>query len=132
MCEAPTQFLFTAGGRITCLRCQARSSRTKQQCGKPALKSSKQQRCGHHGGLSTGPKTAEGRQRIADAHTVHGRETMAARADRSRGSLKLAQLEDAMHVLGMSSSTRLRSRKPKGYTTLNTVDDVRRFLLDMD
>jgi hypothetical protein len=57
---------------------------------------------------------------------------MAARADRSRGSLKLAQLEDAMHVLGMSSSTRLRGRKPKGYTTLNTVDDVRRFLLDMD
>ena len=30
-------------------------------------------RCRLHGGLSTGPKTAEGRARIAAANTKHGR-----------------------------------------------------------
>ena len=126
------QFLTTAGGRIRCLRCTAKSSRTKIQCGKPALKSSKTQKCGSHGGLSTGPKTAEGRQRIADAQTVHGRDTKAARLERSRGSLRLAQLEDAMHVLGMSSAKRTRGRKPNGYTPLRTIDDVCRVLIDTD
>ena len=123
--------LLTAGGRIKCLRCTAKSSRTKQQCGKPALKSSKTQKCGHHGGLSTGPKTAEGRQRIADAQTVHGRDTKAERLERSRKSLELAQLEDAMYVLAMTSATRSRGRKPNGYTPLRTIDDVRRVLVDM-
>ena len=124
--------LTTAGDRIRCLRCTAKSSRTKIQCGRPALKTSKTQKCGSHGGLSTGPKTAEGRQRIADAQTVHGRDTKAARLERSRGSLRLAQLEDAMHVLGMTSAPRTRGRKPNGYTPLRTVDDVCRALIDTD
>ena len=47
---------LTAGGRIKCIRCKALSTLAKQQCGKPAIKSSKAQKCGHHGGLSTGPK----------------------------------------------------------------------------
>ena len=130
--DGKASYLVTAGGKIKCLRCTAKSSRTKIQCGKPALKSSKQQRCGRHGGLSTGPKTAEGRQRIADAQTVHGRDTKAERHERSRKSLELAQLEDAMHVLVMTSATRSRGRKPNGYTPLRTIDDVCRVLVDMD
>jgi hypothetical protein len=129
---ATTPFLATAGGRIECLRCTAMSSRTKLQCGRPALKSSSTNKCQLHGGRSTGPKTAEGRQRIADAQTVHGRDTKAARSERSRGSLRLAQLEDAMHLLGMTSATRIRGRKPNGYTPLLTIDDVRRVLIDTD
>jgi len=129
---ATTPFLTTAGGRIKCLRCTAKSSRTQNQCAKPALKSSKTQKCGHHGGLSTGPKTAEGRQRIAQAQTVHGRDTKAARLERSRGSLRLTQLEDAMHVLAMTSAKRTRGRKPNGYTPLRTIGDVCRVLLDND
>ncbi len=129
---ATALFLTTANGRIRCLRCTAKSSRTKQQCGRPALKSSKTQKCGHHGGLSTGPKTAEGRQRIADAQTVHGRETKAARLERSSGSLRLAHLEDAMHVLGMTSAKRRQGRKPKGYAPLQTMDDVCQVLLYTD
>ena len=130
--HATTPFLTTAGGSIRCLRCTAKSSRTKIQCGKPALKSSKSQKCTSHGGLSTGPKTAEGRQRIADAQIVHGRDTKAARLERSRGSLRLAQLEDAMHVLGMTSAKRTRGRKPNGYTPLRTIDDVSRVLIDTE
>ena len=129
---ATAQFLATAAGRIKCLRCTALSTRTKEQCGKPALKSSKTQKCQFHGGRSTGPKTAEGRQRIADAQTVHGRDTKAARLERSRGSLRLAQLEDAMHVLGMSSAKRTRGRRPNGYTPLRTIDDVCRVLIDTE
>ena len=125
-------YLVTAGGKIKCLRCTARSTRTKQQCGRPALKTSKTQKCGLHGGLSTGPKTAEGRQRMAEAQTVHGRETKAARSERSRGSLRLAQLEDAMRVLSMTSAKRTRGRKPNGYTPLRTFDDVCRALIDTD
>jgi len=33
-----------AGGRIRCLRCTAQSSRTKKQCGKPAMNSSTTQK----------------------------------------------------------------------------------------
>ena len=128
----PQLFLATAGGHIRCARCTAQSSRTKLQCGRPALKSSKTQKCGHHGGLSTGPKTAEGRQRIAEAQTVHGRDTKAARLQRSWGALRLAQLEDAMHVLGMTSAKRIRGRKPNGYTPLRTIADVCRVLIDTE
>lgn len=125
------KYLTTAGCRIKCLRCTAKSSRTKQQCGKPALKSSKTQKCGHHGGLSTGPKTAEGRRRIALGQTVHGMYTKAERLERSRKSLELALLEDAMHVLRMTSATRSRGRKPSGYVPLRTIGDVCRVLVDM-
>ena len=34
-------------------------------------------RCRLHGGLSTGPKTIEGKQRIMDAHYKHGRRSKA-------------------------------------------------------
>lgn len=42
------------------------------------------ERCRLHGGASTGPKTLEGRQRIAAARTVHGRETRENRRERAR------------------------------------------------
>ena len=51
--------LLTAGGKISCLRCTAKSTRTKLQCGRPALKASKTQKCQFHGGSSTGPKTEQ-------------------------------------------------------------------------
>ncbi len=40
-------------------------------CQKAALKG--KTRCRLHGGLSTGPRTAEGKARVAAAHTKHGR-----------------------------------------------------------
>lgn len=122
--------LLTAGGSIRCLRCTARSSRTGLQCGRPALKSSRSQKCQFHGGRSTGPKTPEGKARIAAAHTVHGRETKVVRAERSVASARLSRLEDAMHVLGMTSATRTRGRKASGYVPVKTVEDVMCMALD--
>ncbi len=82
---ATTQFLATAAGRINCLRCTALSTRTKQQCGRPALKSSKTQKCQFHGGgLTSGKQTAEGRSRIAAAHYKHGESTKEAIAEYSK------------------------------------------------
>ena len=71
----------TAGGRIRCLQCQAKSKRTKQQCRAPASKG--KTKCRFHGGASTGPNTPEGRQRCAEAKTIHGNETREARTDRA-------------------------------------------------
>ena len=67
--------MITLGGRVKCTQCNAQSKRTKQQCKAPAIKG--KTKCRFHGGRSTGPKTADGRARIAAANTVHGRETRA-------------------------------------------------------
>ena len=121
---------MTAGGKIQCLRCTAKSSRTGGQCGRPALKSSKTQVCQFHGGRSTGPKTAEGKARIAAAHTVHGQETNKARVERSAGSARLSRIEDSMYLLEMTTAPRTRGRKAKGYVPVKTLDDVRQLVLD--
>ena len=124
------KFLSTAGGKITCLRCTARSVRSGLQCLKPALTVSKTQKCGFHGGRGSGPKTAEGRARIGAAHRVHGEETNERRAERSQGALRLAQLEDVMHVLAMTGASRIRGRKPSGYWPIKTMDDVEQWVAE--
>lgn len=128
--DGKAMFLVTAGGQIKCLRCTAKSTRTGVQCGRPALKSSKTQKCQYHGGRGSGPKTAEGKARIAAAHIVHGQDTSAARAERSAGSARLSRIEDAMYLLGMTAATRTRGRKAKGYVPVKTLDDVRLMVLD--
>jgi len=82
-------WLNTAGGKITCPRCQAMSKRTGLQCGAPAMRG--KTKCAYHGGKSTGPKTEAGRRRIVAALTKHGRES---RAQRERRALKLRELKE--------------------------------------
>jgi hypothetical protein len=124
MKENHEQYLITAGGRIKCHRCQARSSRSKQQCAKPSLKTSKNHRCGTHGGLSTGPKTAEGIKRIQNAHWKHGNETKKARSKRSAKSLQFLMLEMIGWHVGLfaEGSTKFRGRKPNGFEKLDLGD----------
>jgi len=125
-------FLETAAGRIRCKRCTAKSTRTKLQCGRPALKSSKTQKCQFHGGRGSGPKTEEGRSRIAAAHYKNGESTKAARAEYSRASTTLNQLEDAMHLLKMTTATRTRGRKPSGYKPVRSTQDLIQLVLDTE
>jgi hypothetical protein len=123
--------LLTAGGRIQCHRCTALSKRTGVQCGRPASKKSKTQKCHMHGGRgNSAPKTEEGRQRMAAAHTKSGEYTNAAKLERSKSSARLAQLEDAMHVLGMTSAARTRGRKSNLYVPVASFEDVRRMIFD--
>jgi len=87
------QFLKTAGGKITCPRCQAISKRTGEQCGAPAERGKRV--CRFHGARSTGTKTEAGRQRIVAALTKHGRES---RAQRERRALKLRELKELFEI----------------------------------
>ena len=121
-------YITLAGGRIRCLRCSARSVRSGEQCGKPAMKSSKTQKCTHHGGRSKGATTVEGKQRIIDANLTHGQSTKAARAEHSKVSARLSMLEDCMYLLGMTTAPRIRGRKPAGYVPVRSLDDVKRVL----
>jgi hypothetical protein len=126
------KYLSTAGGRITCLRCTAKSVRSGQQCFKPALKSSRTNRCGHHGGRNKGPVTEAGKARSAAAHIKTGKFTKQAIRERSQKLAEMMQLEDAMHVLKMTTATRTRGRKPNGYMPLTTIKDVVMFVLDKE
>ena len=68
--------------------------------------------CRSHGGLSTGCKTEAGRQRCAEAKTIHGRETREARTERSLASARLAVLESVGFAIGLMSGGRTRGRRP--------------------
>jgi hypothetical protein len=118
----------TLGGRVTCTQCNALSKRTRQRCQAPAIKG--KTKCRFHGGKSTGAKTAEGRARIAAAHTVHGRETRAIRAERSAKLAELYELEMLGRSIGMFEG-RMVGRKPLGYPThTKQWDELRK--LDVD
>lgn len=118
------KLLSTAGGKIACLRCQAMSKRTRFQCGRPALKISKTQKCQFHGGASTGPRTEDGRRRIGDAHLVTGNYTKDAILESSHTLLVLRLLEDLMHVLKMTDVAKTRGPKPLNYRRINALDQV--------
>ena len=121
-------YLVTAGGKIACARCAAKSKSTGKQCGKPALKGKAV--CQFHGGRSTGPKTEAGKARQRASVITSGNYTKESIEDRSRSALRLAGLEDAMYVLKMTDAPRTRGPKPKGYKPLATLDDVKRFVID--
>jgi hypothetical protein len=125
-----TSMLVTGGGKITCRRCTAMSKRSGEQCKKPALKTSRTQKCDFHGGRSTGPKTEAGKARQRAAVLKTGNYTKEAIEDKARSVRVLAGLEDAMYVLKMTTMPRTRGRKPKGYVPLKTVEDVVKFALD--
>lgn len=90
---------ITTFGRIQSPRCQARSKRSGAQCCKAAVKGKAV--CRTHGGASTGPRTATGRARCAEAKTIHGRETRAIRARRAVKMRELRALERLMIAIGM-------------------------------
>ncbi len=123
--EGKAQYLQTAGGKITCLRCTAKSTRTKKQCGRPAIKTSRTQKCQYHGGR---PHTAETLKRISEANTLHGQATKAAKEQYTHDSALMHELEDAVHVLKMGEGPRIRGRKPRGYKPVMTQADVVRMI----
>ena len=121
-------YLVTAGGKIKCLRCTASSTRTKQQCGKPALKVSTTQKCQTHGGR---PHTPEVLRRISEANTIHGESTKAAKEQYRQDAVHILQLEDAMRVLKMGEGPSIRGRKPAGYRGVYSEADVLRAITEM-
>jgi hypothetical protein len=88
--------LETAGGRILCVRCSAKSKRTEEQCKAPAIRG--KSKCKFHGGLSTGPRSQEGRNRCAAAKLMHGRETKEMRQNHRE---VMSQLKLYAQILGV-------------------------------
>ena len=119
------QYLITGGGKIVCLRCTAKSSRTKLQCGRPAIKTSRTQKCQYHGGR---PHSAETLKRISEANTIHGQATKEAKEQYRHDSALIHELEDAIAVLKMGEGPRIRGPKPKGYKPVRTQADVVRMI----
>jgi len=125
--DGKERLLVTCAGKISCNRCQGTSRRTKLQCGAPALKASKTNKCKFHGGASTGARTVEGRQRISASLLVHGRETNAIRVERQLKTLELRQLEDILVLTG--GIKRKAGAKPAGYRPINTMSEAYDYII---
>jgi len=102
--------ITTLGGRIRCNQCQAKSKRSQLQCRGPAVRAMNV--CRMHSGKGSGPKTIEGRQRCAEAKTIHGFDTRQARTERALGMRRLREIEDLGHLLGIMGGPRTPGRKP--------------------
>ena len=126
------KMLVTAGGRVVCARCTAKSKRTGQQCGRPASKNSNSRVCHMHGGRgNSGPKTPEGKARAIAAHTKTGEFSNAAREAHARASARLLRLEDAAIVLGLITDTRRSpGRKPRFYEPITVLVGVLQMAFD--
>ena len=79
-------------------RCGAKT-RKGAPCQRPAYK--RNGRCSLHGGLSTGPRTAEGKARIASAHFVHGKRSKKFVEARKRLWAELRRVEREMRADGI-------------------------------
>ena len=122
--------IATIVGNAVCARCTAKSRQTGEQCSRPAAQGSKTHKCDWHGALSTGPKTSEGKARSIAARTTHGQATNAVRREQSQSSLRLAQLEDCLHLIKLTTAPRSRGRKPSGYWPVTTPAQAMHFLFD--
>ena len=124
--DGKEKLLVTCAGKISCNRCQGTSRRTKLQCGAPALKTSRTQKCKFHGGASTGARTVEGRQRISASLLVHGHETNKIRVERQLKTLELRHLEDILVLTG--GIKRKAGAKPSGYRQINTMAEAYEYI----
>ena len=124
------KLLITAGGRVVCVRCAARSKRSQLQCGRPAMRG--RTTCNFHSGKgNSGPKTPEGRAKSIAAHTTHGQTSRAAREAHARASARLLQLEDIGILLGIFNDTRRSpGRKPRFYEPILDLRGVLKMAID--
>ena len=72
-----------------------------------------------------GPRTAEGRQRIAQAQLKHGFYSKAGLEAKHAESIQLRQLEDIAYLTGLIQGPRTRGAKPRGYRSITTMEAVK-------
>jgi len=88
------------GDFTSAVRCGAKTRRgTPCKC--PAMPNG---RCRLHGGLSTGPKTSEGIERIRRAVTKHGRYSKRAKAERAEYRNLLRACKEMLAALSCNGS----------------------------
>jgi hypothetical protein len=72
-----------------------------------------------------GPRTAEGRQRIAQAQLQHGFYSKAGLEAKHAESIQLRQLEDIAYLTGLIQGPRIRGAKPRGYKSIRSMEAVK-------
>jgi hypothetical protein len=72
-----------------------------------------------------GPRTAEGRQRIAQAQLKHGAFSKAGLKAKHEEAIQLRQLEDIARLVGMIQGPRMRGAKPRGYKAIRSMEAVK-------
>ena len=72
-----------------------------------------------------GPRTAEGRQRIALAQQKHGFYSKAGLEAKHAEAIQLRQLEDIAVLIGMIQGPRTRGCKPRGYRPITSMEAVK-------
>jgi hypothetical protein len=72
-----------------------------------------------------GPRTAEGRQRIAQAQLKHGAFSKAGLEAKQAESIQLRQLEDIAYLTGLIQGPRIRGAKPRGYKAIRSMEAVK-------
>lgn len=103
-------------------QCTAVTKRTKQPCMNPAAYGCRT--CRMHGA-----RKAESIKRGKDhVNFVHGRRTLEAQAEQSATACRLQQLEDAMHLLNMTTAERSPGRKANGYCKITSVDEIKKII----
>ena len=83
------------------VRCSFATQEHAQETPAGALVMKKNGRCHLHGGKSTGPRTDEGRQRIAKAHFKHGRRSNAYLQQRHDLKIELRAIEADLIKTGL-------------------------------
>lgn len=101
-------------------QCTAKSKRTSLSCNNPAAYGCRT--CRMHGA-----RKAESIKR-GELHPnyTHGNRTLESQKQASAQSLKLQQLEDALHLLGMTTAKRSRGRKASAYCKIKSVDEIKK------
>jgi hypothetical protein len=71
-----------------------------------------------------GPRTAEGKQRIAQAQLKHGAYSKSGLEAKHVEAIQLRQLEDIAVLIGMIQGPRTRGCKPRGYKAIRSMGAV--------
>ena len=72
-----------------------------------------------------GPRTAGGRQRIAQAQLKHGAYSKVGLEAKHAESIQLRQLEDIAFLTGLIQGPRTRGAKPRGYKAIRSMEAVK-------
>lgn len=104
-------------GWVTCLKCGART-RSGRPCAAPAIQGKK--RCRLHGGLSTGPQTAEGLKRLIFDKLKHGRRSKYFRAALRQAGIAATSIEASL----LAAELRLQGAQNEEQPDSEKVADV--------
>ena len=101
-------------------QCTAKSKRTSRSCRNLAAYGCRT--CRMHGAR----KAESIKQGEQHPNYVHGNRTLESQKQASEQSARLQMLEDALHLLGMTTAKRSRGRKSASYCKITSVEEIKK------